>query len=238
MTGQPRARARSLTEFQEAFPDEASCAAFLFERRWPDGFVCPVCGSGRAAALKSRACTYECSDCARQTSITAGTALHRTKLPLTVWFWAAHLMSTHSNGMSARQLEDQLGLTYRTAWLLTQKLRRSMADPDREPLEGVVEVDQAEIPFRAGDTFFDPGNAGKILIAGAVEVIDRDTDQAKPRRKGAQKPGYEVRAHSPCRDHEQFRRVDRGLREGQCEAWGHAAHRRPRILSGPHRLPA
>src|ERR1022692_3423372 len=94
-------------------------------------------------------------------------------------------MSTHSNGMSARQLEDQLGLTYRTAWLLTQKLRRSMVDPDRSPLEGVVEVDQAEIPFRAGDTFFDPGNAGKILIAGAVEVIDRDTSQAKPRRKGA-----------------------------------------------------
>ncbi len=179
------ARARSLTEFQKAFPDEASCAAFLFERRWPSGFVCPVCGKGRAAALKSRAYTYECSECGRQTSITAGTALHRTKLPLTVWFWAAHLMSTHSNGMSARQLEDQLGLTYRTAWLLTQKLRRSMVDPDRDPLEGVVEVDQAEIPFRAGDSFFDLGNAGKILIAGAVEVIDRDTNEAKPQRKGA-----------------------------------------------------
>jgi ISXO2 transposase-like protein len=87
--------------------------------------------------------------------------------------------------MSARQLEDQLGLTYRTAWLLTQKLRRSMVDPDRDPLEGVVEVDQAEIPFRAGDSFFDPGNAGKILIAGAVEVIDRSTNEAKPQRKGA-----------------------------------------------------
>ena len=60
-----------------------------------------------------------------------------------------------------------------------------MVDPDRGPLEGVVEVDQAEIPFRAGDSFFDPGNAGKILIAGAVEVIDRDTNEAKPRRKGA-----------------------------------------------------
>ena len=144
-----------------------------------------MCGNGRAAALKSRAYTFECSDCGRQTSITAGTALHRTRLPLTVWFWAAHLMSTHSNGMSARQLKCRLGLTYRTAWLLTQKLRRSMVDPDRDPLEGVVEVDQAEIPFRAGDTFFDPGNAGKILVAGAVEVIDRDTNQAKPRRKRA-----------------------------------------------------
>ena len=185
MAGQLMARARSLTQFEKAFPDEAACAAFLFKRRWPGGFACPPCGSGRAAALKSRAHTYECLDCGRQTSITAGTVMHRSKLPLTVWFWAAHLMSTHSNGMSARQLEDQLGLTYKTAWLLTQKLRRSMVDPDREPLEGVVEVDQAEIPFRAGDTFFDPGNAGKILIVGAVEVIDRDTNAAKPRRNGA-----------------------------------------------------
>ena len=82
-----------------------------------------------------------------ETSLTAGTAMHRSKLPLTTWFWAAHVMSTHSNGMSARQLEDQLGVTYKTAWLLAQKLRRAMVDPDRDLLEGVVEVDQTEIPF-------------------------------------------------------------------------------------------
>ena len=104
--GQPVARGRSLTEFQKGFPDEAGCAAFLFKRRWPDGFVCPSCGGNRAAALKSWAYTFECYGCGRQTSITAGTAMHRTRLPLTAWFWAAHLMATHSNGMSARQLED------------------------------------------------------------------------------------------------------------------------------------
>ena len=143
------ARARSLNEFQTSFPDETSCAAFLFERRWPQGFICPACGGGRAALLKSRAHTYECLDCGRQTSITAGTAMHRSKLPLTVWFWAAHLMATHSNGMSA------------------------------------VQLDQTEIPFRTDNSFFDPVKSGKILIAGAVEVIDRGTNQAKPRRKRA-----------------------------------------------------
>ena len=78
--GHPMARGRSLTEFQKEFPDEASCAAFLFKRRWPDGFVCPSCGGDRAAALKSRAYTFECYGCRRQTSITAGTAMHRTRL--------------------------------------------------------------------------------------------------------------------------------------------------------------
>ena len=178
------ARARSLSEFQASFPDETSCAAFLFERRWPEGFVCPACGNGHAASLKSRVHTYECLGCGRQTSITAGTVMHRSKLPLTVWFWAAHLMATHSNGMSALQFEAQLGITYKTAWLLAQKLRRSMIDPQREPLEGVVEVDQAEIPFRTDNSFFNPAKSGKILIAGAVEVIDRGTNQARPSQGG------------------------------------------------------
>ena len=179
------AAARSLAQFQKAFSDEAKCVAFMFKRRWPDGFVCPACGKRRFATLKSRPRLYECLDCGRQTSVTAGTAMHRSRLPLTTWFWAAHLMTTHSNGMSALQLQDQLGVTYKTAWLLTQKLRRSMFDPDREPLEGVVEIDQTEIPFREGDTFFESGNAGKILVIGAVEVIERDTNKAKPRRKHA-----------------------------------------------------
>ena len=177
------AAARSLAQFQKAFSDEAKCVAFMFKRRWPDGLVCTACGKRRFASLKSRPRLYECLDCGRQTSVTAGTAMHRSRLPLTTWFWAAHLMTTHSNGMSALQLQDQLGVTYKTAWLLTQKLRRSMFDPDREPLEGVVEIDQTEIPFREGDTFFESGNAGKILVIGAVEVIERDTNKAKPRRK-------------------------------------------------------
>jgi hypothetical protein len=125
--------------------------------------------------------------------------MHRSKLPLTVWFWAAHLMATHSNGMSAVQLEAQLGITYKTAWLLAQKLRRSMIDPQREPLEGVVEVDQAEIPFRADNSFFDPVKSGKILIAGAVEVIDRHKS-GQAQAETSEIPGYSVWSH-PSRLH-------------------------------------
>ena len=177
-------RGRTLAEFQREFPDEARCDAFLSARRWRDGFVCPACGGGRAVALKSRPRLLECLDCGRQTSLTAGTAMHRSKLPLTTWFWAAHLMATHSNGMSARQLEDQLGFTYKTAWLLAQKLPRSIVDPDRDLLEGVVEVDQTEIHFRAGDGPSSPLRR-QILVVGAVEVIDRGAGRPKPRRKGA-----------------------------------------------------
>jgi transposase-like protein len=100
----------------------------------------------------------------------------KTKLPLRVWFWAAHLMSTHSNGLSALQLQHQLGLSYPTAWLLEAKLRRAMVNPDRAKLSGLVEIDQAEIPYReAGRSPEIGGRQGMITVIGAVEVVDRKT---------------------------------------------------------------
>ena len=119
VSGSERRFPRSLIEFRDRFATESACAQYLFERRWPEGFVCPGCGGGRAWLLQTKAFTFECADCGRQTSVTAGTIMHASKLPLTIWFWAAFLMATHSNGISALQLQNQLGLgSYRTAWML------------------------------------------------------------------------------------------------------------------------
>lgn len=164
-------RPRSLSEFQAEFPDEAAYAEFLIRYRWPAGFVCPTCGGCRAARLRSRAYTFECLGCGRQTSVTAGTILHRTKLPLTTWFWTAHLIATHSNGISAAQLANQIGVKVDTAWLLLHKFRAAMTDRERQPLQGLVEVDQTEIPFRTDDDERTPD--GRIVIIGAVEIVDR-----------------------------------------------------------------
>ena len=109
--------------------------------------------------------------------MTAGTILHGSKLALTVWFWAAYLMATHSNGIAALQLQNQLGIgSYRSAWLLAAKLRKAMVDPERDPLSGLIEVDETALAFRTKN---DPvaGGAGrshdgKLLVVGAVEVGD------------------------------------------------------------------
>src|SRR3546814_7361874 len=92
-----------------------------------------VAGDRRSwSGLRSKAFTWECADCGRQTSVTAGMVMHGSKLPLTTWFWAAYLMASHSNGISALQVMKQLDLgSYRTAWMLCHKLRRAMVDPDR-----------------------------------------------------------------------------------------------------------
>ena len=100
----------SLVDFQRRFPDEAACAAWLFEARWPTGFRCPACDHDKAWPHGGKAFTYECAACGRQTSVTAGTIMHGSKLPLTVCFWAAYLMATHSNGISASQMQRQLAL--------------------------------------------------------------------------------------------------------------------------------
>ena len=166
----------SLPEFERRFPDEAACAEWLLEHRWGRGFACPGCGHDRFWRLGRKVLTLQCRACRREASVTAGTVMHRSHLPLKVWFTAAWLVATHRNGMSARQLRLQLGLgSYKSAWLLLRKLRAAMVDPDREPLAGLVEVDETSLPFRAGDEPVRPGRSheGKLLIAGAVEIVGK-----------------------------------------------------------------
>jgi hypothetical protein len=165
---------RSLPEFQRRFADEPACVEYLAAARWPEGFECPACGGAKAWRLSTKPFTWECAGRAKQTSVTAGTVMHGSKLELTVWFWAAYLMATHSNGISAVQLQLGLG-SYKTAWLLCAKLRRAVVDPDRNPLAGLVEVDETTIPFR---TKQDPvaggggrSQAGKMPVIAAVEIV-------------------------------------------------------------------
>jgi transposase-like protein len=155
-------------EFQERFATEEACLEYLAASRWPDGFLCPGCGSRRAWVLERRH-LWECASCHAQTSVTAGTVMHRTRTPLRLWFWAAWLVATHHPGISAKQLSRQLGLRYETAWLILQKLRRAMVVPERSPLRGEVEVDECWIGG------VEPGKQGrapgpKTLVGVAVEV--------------------------------------------------------------------
>ena len=113
----------------------------------PDGFVCPACGHDRGWGLKRRRASWECAACGKETSVTAGTIMHRSHLPLKTWFMAVHIVTSHSNGISALQLQAQLGLgSYKSAWLLLHKLRRAMVDPDRSLLEDLIEIDGGHPP--------------------------------------------------------------------------------------------
>ncbi|MGM9474194.1 IS1595 family transposase [Pseudarthrobacter sp. YS3] len=157
---------RTILEFQARFADEQACLDYLFQCRWTEGFVCPRC-KGRAAWPVATRKIWQCTACDYQVSMTAGTVLHKTHTPLHLWFWAAYLMTTGTPGISAVQLQRQLGLSrYQTAWTMLHKLRRAMTNPDRTLLAREVEVDECEVGGR------EPGRrSGRSLTAKAAEVI-------------------------------------------------------------------
>lgn len=172
----------TILEFQRQFPDEAACRAYLVRVRWPDGFRCDRCAGHRACEVLTRG-VWQCAGCGSQVSLTAGTVLHGTRTPLHVWFWAAYLVATHGPGVSAVQLQRQLGIgRHETAWTMLHKLRRAMVNPLREPLSGEVEVDEGFVGGRdAGRRGGRQSDGNKSLVVVAVELIDEGSGRIRMR---------------------------------------------------------
>ena len=161
-----------MIEFEERFATNQDCIDYLTKIRWPDGFRCP--NGCLEEAWKNNREVFECKECGRQTSITAGTIFHKTHKPLTLWFRAMWHITSQKYGTNALGLQRALGFgSYNTAWQWLHKLRRAMVRPDRDRLTGVVEIDEAYLGGkRAGKR--GRGAEGKALVAVAVE--DRGTN--------------------------------------------------------------
>lgn len=133
----------SFKEFQQRFQTGESCEEYLYQLRWPAGFACPKCGGAGCYRLRGRR-EYICRHCHRQSSVTAGTVLHRTHLPLTVWLWAIYLVACDKRGISVVQLSSELNIAYSSAWYLLHRLRKAMEQRDQDHvLSGIVELDDA-----------------------------------------------------------------------------------------------
>ena len=162
-----------MREFRERFTTRQPCLEYLTTSRWPDGFVCPNCGAV-GGWLKEDRFVYRCKQCKRDTSPTAGTSMHRSKIPIQDWFWAAYMVATHTPGLSAKQLQRYLGTSsYETAWYLLQRFRRAMVSANRMPLSGTVEADET---FVGGPSKGKKGRGvtsaeHKSLVLGMVEVV-------------------------------------------------------------------
>jgi transposase-like protein len=135
-----------LAAFQARFATDAACRAYLEEVRWPQGPVCPACGAvGHVSRIKTRPGLCTCLSCRKQFTVTVGTPMQGSHLPLTTWFLAMYLMATSSKGVSAMKLSQWLGIGYKTAWFLAHRVREMMKDRDANPLVGIVEVDETYV---------------------------------------------------------------------------------------------
>jgi transposase-like protein len=173
---------RTFHELLDWFPDDQACLSYLERVRWGRGFVCPHCGTVGADWWAVRRGLRKCAVCRRETSVTAGTIFHGSRLPLRSWLAAIWYVVNQKNGVSALGLQRVLGFgSYQTAWAWLHKLRRAMVLPGRELLSGAVEIDETLIGgLKPGK----PGRSaeGKALVAIAVECHDGGPGRTRMRR--------------------------------------------------------
>ncbi len=158
-----------LHKFIEKYGSEEQCQQALYQLRWPTGYICPECGNTTGCELKSRK-VYQCYKCHHQSSLTAGTIFHGTKLPLKKWFLAIYLLTQRKKSTSALQLSREIGVNYNTAWKLKHKLMQVMMErQSQKKLAGRIEMDDAciggEKPGKRGR-----GSRNKIPFVAAVET--------------------------------------------------------------------
>jgi transposase-like protein len=167
------------------FHDEAAAFAKVESVLWPQGPVCPSCGSmGRITHIKPnvekrvRMGLKKCGDCKRQFTVRIGTIFEESKLPLHIWLQAMHLMASSKKGVSAHQLHRTLEITYKTAWFLAHRIREAMRSGDLAPFGqggGDVEVDETYYG-RSGFGYSNKGGKDKMAV---VSLIDRSTGRAR-----------------------------------------------------------
>ena len=162
----------SMPEFYERFGTEAKCRTAVEAARWPNGFVCPACGGAARTSFERGGLRYwQCGACARQCSLISGTIFEASKLPLTRWFLAMQLLTQSKNNVSALELMRQLGVSYRSAWLVKHKIMEAMRlREDRRELDGRVEMDDAYLGGERSGGKTGRGSENKVPIVAAVQT--------------------------------------------------------------------
>jgi transposase-like protein/transcription elongation factor Elf1 len=173
---------KSMVAFVKRFGTEEACVRYLRLQKWgtEDGFECPRCGHKGCWEHETRKRRLTCRACRAETSVTAGTAFHDSRIGLHRWFLAMYLMSTSKQGVSAKEIQRQLGLgSYQTAWTILHKLRRCMVDPSRTPLSGMVEMDETYIGGAAVAGEHGRSTAKKTAVVCAVERVGMGTGRCR-----------------------------------------------------------
>jgi transposase-like protein len=169
-----------------AFTNEEQARLAYEAVRWPEGPICPHCGCSdqeRIASAKGkspRPGLYYCADCNGQFTVTVGTVMERSKIPLSKWLFAMHLMASSKKGMSAHQLHRMLGVTYKSAWFMAHRIREAMKDDKPVPMG------TAGGPVQSDETYY--GNTSKRAKgykkghshkASVLALLDQDTGKAR-----------------------------------------------------------
>lgn len=158
-------------QFQTEFPDDAACLAKLMEIKWGGtDLSCPGCGVQSKFHPMGKRRGYACQSCGHHIFPCVGTIFEKSSTPLTKWFFAMYLMTSTRHGVAAKELERQLGVTYKTAWRMAHELRKLMANADeKRPLVGHVEIDETHVGGHQRRSEQRKKGSNKTIILGMVE---------------------------------------------------------------------
>lgn len=163
----------NLIDVTKQFATEEACHAYLERMRWPDGVECVRCRSKKISRIarhrgRNKRPLYQCLECGEQFTPTVGTIFHDSHLPLRKWFMAVALICNAKKGISAKQIERDLGIAYRTAWYLCHRIRKAMEEGDLPKFTGVVEVDETYVGGKARNMHVDVRRR-KITGTGGID---------------------------------------------------------------------
>ncbi|MEX2162421.1 MAG: IS1595 family transposase [Anaerolineales bacterium] len=157
----------TLKDFQKMFPDDDTCLDYIRHKKFPERIDCPACGKNSLFHHDRGRKSYSCDHCGFQISPTAGTIYHKSSTPLTVWFYVAYLMAQTRGGISAKQIERETGVTYKTAWRMCKEIRHALNE-DYSPFDGDVEMDESYFGGRKHGKR-GRGAAGKTPVFGIAQ---------------------------------------------------------------------
>src|SRR5918912_1138890 len=172
----PNSQKYTLQDFEKQFPDDDACLEWLKNYLYPNGIYCATCQKVTKHHKVASRRSYSCDYCGHHVHPTADTIYHKSPTPLRLWFYAIYLMASTRCGISAKQLERELGVTYKTAWRMFKQIRSMLAE-DCDPLTGKVEVDETYIGGKAKNMHKSRrekiiqgrGAVGKVPVVGAVQ---------------------------------------------------------------------
>lgn len=195
-------KAPTLRQFQDRFPTEGACLEHLMRVRYGDRHECEKCGKAAHFYRVNKRRSYACEHCGAQVYPTAGTPFDRTRTPLRDWFFVMFQFCASRNGVAAKEVERQLGVTYKTAWRMCHEIRKYMAVVDGDdPVGGPLETVEVDETFIGGHDEGGQGGVGKTVVLGIKHrggnivtrvVADRKTDTLFPHIAAFVKPGTEI----------------------------------------------
>lgn len=157
----------TLKDFQQAFPNDDVCLDYIRYKKYPERIDCPKCGKNSLFHRNRSKKSYSCDNCGFDISPTANTVFHKSPTPLTLWFYVIFLMAQTRGGISAKQVQRETGVTYKTAWRMCKEVREILAE-DFDPFTGEVEMDESYFGGKRKGTR-GRGSENKTAVFGMVQ---------------------------------------------------------------------